>query len=100
MRVNATIQENKKQHGIEILFNSCPAAAARNELKVIGFKWNPKKKAWYIRATKQNRSAALDFIANYNAGKFYGPMFEKKAAETKSSMTTDDFLDCLAVIGF
>lgn len=101
MKVQATLKDNHERRGIEISFNTIPAAAARDELKMIGFKWNGKTKVWYIRNTKKNRAAALEFLAAFNENKFSGPTWTaKEKTPAAGTISNNDFLDCLAVIGF
>lgn len=96
--MTATIRKNNERKGIEISFHRVPVQAARDELKAAGFKWNRKTKVWYIRNTKKNMAAALDFIAAYNAGRFTGPLFEKKAPEEKPEENGIDIALALGII--
>lgn len=99
MKVNATLKDNHEKHGIEISFNTIPAAAARDELKMIGFRWNSKTRVWYIKNTKKNRAAALEFLAAFNENKFTGSTWTAKEKKPAAEVSKNEFLDCLAVIG-
>ena len=77
----ATIRTNSERRGIEIFFNGMPSQTARDEIKSLGFKWNHKTKVWYIRNTKKNMDAALNYCEKFNAGKYNGPLYEKREAD-------------------
>lgn len=43
---------NEEKQGIELYFEGIPSKAEREELKANGYKWNAKKKCWYIKQAK------------------------------------------------
>lgn len=45
------IVENTEKNGIELYFKGVPDANFRQQLKENGFKWNPKKKCWWVKKT-------------------------------------------------
>ena len=69
---------NEKFNGIEITFDSKPAADIRTQLKENGFRWHNKKALWYAKNTPE-RIKIAEAIAEGKAVKA-----EKKTAEKKN----------------
>lgn len=66
---------NEKFNGIEITFDSKPAADIRSTLKENGFRWHNKKALWYAKNTPERLTLA-EMLAEGKATK------EKKTAKT------------------
>lgn len=57
-KAHADIVRNEEHNGIELYFQTFPAASIRNELKAAHWKWYPAKKCWYAKATDENIALA------------------------------------------
>lgn len=62
----AEVRENAVKNGIEIYFPSVPSEAIREEMKSCGFRWSRFAKAWYSRATEENRTIAAKIAEKFN----------------------------------
>lgn len=53
-----TITQNQERNGIELRFNSRPAAQVLEALKTGGFRWSSRNKLWYARRNDQTLALA------------------------------------------
>lgn len=59
---NYVINENKTFNSLEISFTGIPDPETRNNLKALGFRWNPKKSVWYGYANRETLETELENI--------------------------------------
>lgn len=53
-----TMSINHQFNGIELTFDSKPAAAIRDAMKAAGFRWHSQKKLWYAKQTADRMELA------------------------------------------
>ncbi len=63
-----TVTENEEKNGVEIRFNSKPAAEVRANLKAHGFRWSRFSSCWYKKRSADSLAFALGLIGREVVG--------------------------------
>ena len=62
----ASIQENEKFGGIEVVFNGVPGEEAKAALKESGFRYHKEKKLWFAKKSEKTETAAKKAVEIHN----------------------------------